>query len=239
MDVSKSLELGAENIGGQGEEPRGEAGLASPLWQSSPGTNESLLGQLLGSAPIAAVAPGHIDERALPAADDAFKGLNIAGQHAGNVREVWIDLALKLAVGSCNQRRHSPCCRTSRHSDGLHFVRVKQFQTKCNRFPASWVPPITRDKNPCNRFRRILWHILYSRSLRARSIPSLAALACGHFFPSARLRSSESSFHRLRGWTAEGRSAKPSTRQRHFGASPKLPAKEPRRHSRCCVKKTG
>ena len=74
-DGGEALELGAEDIGCQSEEPGGEAGLATPLGETAPGANEGLLGHLFGAATVAAVAPGHVDERPLPAADDAFEGL--------------------------------------------------------------------------------------------------------------------------------------------------------------------
>jgi hypothetical protein len=82
VDDRKSLELGEEDIGGQSEEPGGKAGFAPPPREATPGAEEGILGQVLGTGAIAAIAPGHIDERTLPAADDALKRINVSGSPA-------------------------------------------------------------------------------------------------------------------------------------------------------------
>ena len=77
-----ALQLGAIDVGGDREEPGGEAAFAAPLPESAPGAKERLLGHLFGAAAIAAVAPGHVDERPLPALNNLCKGLQIAGEDA-------------------------------------------------------------------------------------------------------------------------------------------------------------
>jgi hypothetical protein len=68
-----AAEFGAVEIGGQGEKPGGESSFAAPAIKGAVGAEKSLLGHLLGSAAVPAEAIGKIDERDLPAADEAFK----------------------------------------------------------------------------------------------------------------------------------------------------------------------
>ena len=86
----EALEFRAEDIGGEGEEPGGEAGFATPLREATPGAEESLLRHFFGTAAVAAVAPSHVNERPLPATDDAGEGLDVAGEDAVDVGEVLI-----------------------------------------------------------------------------------------------------------------------------------------------------
>lgn len=102
-DGGKAFELGAEKVGGEGEEPGGEAGLLPPLGEATPGTEKGLLGHFFGSAAVAAVAPCHIHERTLPAADDAFEGLDFTGEYAGDVGEIFC-----RAGRGCSQFARSP-----------------------------------------------------------------------------------------------------------------------------------
>jgi hypothetical protein len=54
------------------------------LAEAAPGANQGFLGHLFGAATVAAVAPGHIDQRPLPALHNAGEGLRIAAEDAVN-----------------------------------------------------------------------------------------------------------------------------------------------------------
>ena len=84
-DGRKAAQFGAVEIGGKREEPGGEGGLLPPGGEFAIGAEEGLLGHLLGAATVAAEAVGEIDERRLPAADDALEGARVAGKNAGCV----------------------------------------------------------------------------------------------------------------------------------------------------------
>ena len=70
--------------------------------------DKGLLGQLFGAPAIAAVAPGHIDERPLPAADDALEGLRVAGQDAGDIGLVAAGPVFGSGAGTSSQIGNSP-----------------------------------------------------------------------------------------------------------------------------------
>ncbi len=128
----QAAELGAVDIGSQGKEPGGEGGIAAELGEVAPGAEEGFLGHFFGAAAVAAIAPGEIDERALPAANDGFKGRRIAGEDArdgGFVGE---------GCGLARVRGHSlPGCGTRNY--GARFQNVcrggilKKFTTENGR----------------------------------------------------------------------------------------------------------
>jgi hypothetical protein len=54
------------------------------LAQAPPDAEKGFLGHVLGAGAVAAVAPGEVDERTLPALDDLREGLHIAAEDAVN-----------------------------------------------------------------------------------------------------------------------------------------------------------
>ena len=87
-DGGKAFELGAEKVGGEGEEPGGEAGFTTPLRESAPGAEKSFLSQILSAAAVAAISPGHVDDRALPAANDSLECCYVAREDLIDVGQV-------------------------------------------------------------------------------------------------------------------------------------------------------
>ena len=81
--------LGAVEIGGEGEEPGGEGGIAAELGEIAPCADEGFLCHFFGAAAIAAEAPGEIDEGRLPASDDSFECGRVAGEDAGDQGRVF------------------------------------------------------------------------------------------------------------------------------------------------------
>ena len=79
-----AAEFGAVEIGCEREEPGGKGGVAAELGEIAPGAEEGFLGHFLGAGAVAAEAPRKIDERRLPAADDALEGGCVAGKNAGD-----------------------------------------------------------------------------------------------------------------------------------------------------------
>src|SRR5450631_1581824 len=149
IDGGEALEFGAEDVCREGEEPGGEAGFTAPMGKTAPGAQEGFLSHLFGAAAITAVTPGHIDERTLPAADDAFEGLDIAGEDAGDVGQVF-----SRAGGCCCQFRYSPLVRRSPLGEtggpdaGLHFLREKNPEENATGFCGLWSHQLQGEKTP-------------------------------------------------------------------------------------------
>ena len=83
-----ALQLRSIEVGSQGKEPGGESRVAAPLGQVTPRAKKGFLGHLLGALAIAAEAPGKIDQRRLPAADDGLERCVIAGENAGDTGSI-------------------------------------------------------------------------------------------------------------------------------------------------------
>jgi hypothetical protein len=97
-DGRDAADLGAVEVGGKREEPGGEGGLLPPGGEVAEGAEEGLLGHVFGARAVAAEAVGEVDERRLPAADDALEGVGVAGEDMGYVALVfcWVQAALCL-----------------------------------------------------------------------------------------------------------------------------------------------
>ena len=98
-----AAELGAVEVGGEGEEPGGEGGLLTPGGEVAEGAEEGVLGEVFGAGAIAGEAVGEVDEGRLPAEDDALEGRGVAGEDSGYVALVidcagWIQTAPLLSL---------------------------------------------------------------------------------------------------------------------------------------------
>ncbi len=150
----KSLQFRAIDVGGQRKQPGRKTRLPPPVGQPAPGAQKSILGHLLRTAAIAAVAPGHVDQRPLPAADDPLEGLHVAIQHARNVRKVGVGPVV-LGAG-CGV--HSGGCASATGRTGslplwLHFLADCSFLKLCNRMRGSPVLPSAWGISPARRKR--------------------------------------------------------------------------------------
>jgi len=143
VDGGEALELGAKDVGREGKKPCGEAGFLTPLGEAAPCAQKGLLGHLLSAAAIAAVAPCHVDERALPAANDSFEGLDIACKHAGYVGKVFC-----CDGRSCCQVKRSPWGETGGRGARLHFLAGKEIGKKMQPGPTVSGPTGCEGKNP-------------------------------------------------------------------------------------------
>ncbi len=114
----KSLQLGAKHVRREREQPRGKARLAPPPRQSAPGAQKRLLGHLFGAPSVAAIAPGHVHQRSLPAADDALEGLHLAAQYAAHIGQVFFGAHRRVHLES----RSSATSQTVPHPSRLHFL---------------------------------------------------------------------------------------------------------------------
>src|SRR6202035_5635008 len=66
--------------------------IAPPSGQAAPCAKEGFLRELFGAAAVAAVPPGHVEERPLPAAHDSLERAHISRQHAIHVGSVEVGL---------------------------------------------------------------------------------------------------------------------------------------------------
>jgi hypothetical protein len=80
-----AAELGAVEVGSEGEEPGGEGRLLPPGGEVAEGAEEGLLGKVFSAAAVAGEAIGEVDEGRLPAADNGLEGGGVAGEDEGNV----------------------------------------------------------------------------------------------------------------------------------------------------------
>ncbi len=151
IDGWEAPELRAENVGGERKEPGGEAGFPTPLGKAAPCAQKGFLGHLFCAAAVTAIAPRHINERPLPAADDAFEGGDISGEHASDVGQIligpWVGGSLRRA-GKIGQVRCSPMCATGVRRMRLHFVCGEISRRKCNQAQQPPVPPVARGDRP-------------------------------------------------------------------------------------------
>ena len=95
----KPLQFRTEHIRGQSKQPGGKAALATPSAEPAPRADKGLLRQFFGAFAIAAVAPGHIHQRPLPAANDPLERLHLARKHTLHIGQVLALLVCRRVLG--------------------------------------------------------------------------------------------------------------------------------------------